>query len=69
MKNGKEMRCGTTHTHQPKTVVVVAVVWMVVVTVGGTGVVLVVVERPAAHHARLPGSPRYADHILEQDGI
>jgi hypothetical protein len=36
--------------HQPKTVVVVTVVWIVVVAVRGTRIVVIVVPRAAAQH-------------------
>ena len=36
--------------HNPKTVIVVGVVWGVVVTIGRTHVVIVVSKRPAAQH-------------------
>ena len=54
----KEISCGTKHQNHPKTVFVVAVVWRVVVTIGGASVVLIVVERPAAHDAPVVRQPR-----------
>jgi hypothetical protein len=50
----------TSGTHQPKTVVVVTVVWIVVVAVRGARIVMIVVPRPAAQHppGALQGTPQ-----------
>lgn len=49
--------------HNPKTVIVVGVVWGVVVTIGSTHVVIVVSKRPAAQHQT--NEPDRANPMLE----
>ncbi len=64
-KGGNDLRCGT--THHPTAEIVVTIIKVVVITVGHARVVLIVVPRPAAHHAPVARLPQIRLLVLMGD--